>query len=90
MNLSKKEELTVIKHCVVALDAEGRVIGRVPIWSRGNGIDYMYETDDWAKACEVSGYYTEYVLEKGLPIGIEKLRGRYHKPAGFEVVSEAI
>jgi hypothetical protein len=80
-------------HCVVALDAEGRTMGRVPV--RRGAKPACYTTDDWEQAVRVSGEYTHYVFHAGRgglkTLGcIEGLRGRYHKPAGFEVVSEQV
>jgi len=72
-------------HCVVALDEHGNTMGR-PLHFR-NGRCYTYNL---GLAMEVSADFTEHVLSRGLPMGIPGLRGRYHKPAGFEVISEIV
>ncbi len=74
-----------LRHCVVALDEHGNTMGR-PL-NLGHRDPYTYNL---GLAMKVSGEFTEYVIERGLSIGIPGLRGRYHKPAGFEIVSEIV
>ena len=80
-----RENLMKLKHSVVALDADGNTIGRIPVGRSGKAI--VWETEDHSMAVHIAGYcsYLVHVCERYISI-----EGRQHKPAGFEVISEEV